>query len=500
MLQSGEIVRIINLQSKPELNGITGIILRLDPISERYAVSIRPNGVASQVSLKSANIEMVNEKYFTDELMMLMPSLSSVLKSGLHVDDDIAYLDRDCKVPSGVTELSASITINYGPFALRGANRALPYVDGVWRPQCKLNLKTYQLYLNAPHGYTIEIEDIDFSATVIGTLYPISVQSGSVVFRRCRFSWNLCGLYCNGVDRTASQSVIFENCIFEGFSKYALLVEAPYLAVFLNCTFKGSNHGAIVSQGGKAEVMSCVFINQAMGIYCDHGASIRISHSLFESSPNRGIHISNCKDVVIEKSRFINCQAVGIHVEDKTVVKVEFCSIANCKMGIGFTLGKTKAEVIYSTFTNNERGAVLVGDMCVGEVTLSDNMFFDNGPADVCNCSNNDKCKVAVDGSVLLKNGENRSSEIARQQFQSNLMSNKKEEANKVLSLQRTFKTVGLVELAPQCNKCQLKEPNDKKFSKCGRCQGVVYCSKDCQQSDWADHKIVCRTKGSGIL
>ena len=31
------------------------------------------------------------------------------------------------------------------------------------------------------------------------------------------------------------------------------------------------------------------------------------------------------------------------------------------------------------------------------------------------------------------------------------------------------------------------------KFKKCGRCQYVRYCSRECQIKDWSSHKHVCK-------
>ncbi|XP_048745168.1 uncharacterized protein LOC125658094 isoform X2 [Ostrea edulis] len=39
------------------------------------------------------------------------------------------------------------------------------------------------------------------------------------------------------------------------------------------------------------------------------------------------------------------------------------------------------------------------------------------------------------------------------------------------------------------CAYCGVKE----NLKKCGRCLGVVYCSKSCQSRDWSQHKIICK-------
>lgn len=43
---------------------------------------------------------------------------------------------------------------------------------------------------------------------------------------------------------------------------------------------------------------------------------------------------------------------------------------------------------------------------------------------------------------------------------------------------------------APECAVC---EDSHEKLKKCGRCGLVRYCSTECQEEDWAEHKLVCR-------
>lgn len=45
----------------------------------------------------------------------------------------------------------------------------------------------------------------------------------------------------------------------------------------------------------------------------------------------------------------------------------------------------------------------------------------------------------------------------------------------------------------PTCSKCGILEGGKKKLSRCGRCQGVTYCSRECQVADWTQHKLVCK-------
>ena len=43
------------------------------------------------------------------------------------------------------------------------------------------------------------------------------------------------------------------------------------------------------------------------------------------------------------------------------------------------------------------------------------------------------------------------------------------------------------------CNGCRDVEEKPLSFLKCGRCLGVLYCSKECQAKDWEEHKTVCK-------
>ena len=43
------------------------------------------------------------------------------------------------------------------------------------------------------------------------------------------------------------------------------------------------------------------------------------------------------------------------------------------------------------------------------------------------------------------------------------------------------------------CHKCNKEKIGEKdKMKKCGKCKGVYYCTADCQQADWKEHKKCC--------
>lgn len=44
----------------------------------------------------------------------------------------------------------------------------------------------------------------------------------------------------------------------------------------------------------------------------------------------------------------------------------------------------------------------------------------------------------------------------------------------------------------PICTNCGEQEPVRKAFKKCGRCRKSMYCSRECQRTDWYCHKDYC--------
>jgi splicing suppressor protein 51 len=52
----------------------------------------------------------------------------------------------------------------------------------------------------------------------------------------------------------------------------------------------------------------------------------------------------------------------------------------------------------------------------------------------------------------------------------------------------------------PICTACKKSEPSfTKPLKRCGKCKITLYCSRDCQQGDWKNHKKVCnKNKDTG--
>lgn len=43
------------------------------------------------------------------------------------------------------------------------------------------------------------------------------------------------------------------------------------------------------------------------------------------------------------------------------------------------------------------------------------------------------------------------------------------------------------------CSFCRKTEAKTESFNQCAACKQVYYCGKQCQKSDWKQHKVVCK-------
>ncbi|EFX85304.1 hypothetical protein DAPPUDRAFT_314032 [Daphnia pulex] len=57
---------------------------------------------------------------------------------------------------------------------------------------------------------------------------------------------------------------------------------------------------------------------------------------------------------------------------------------------------------------------------------------------------------------------------------------------------QKELKMIEYVVAEGRCANCKKTSPNLKL---CSRCLSISYCCKECQRSDWSNHKTVCQKK-----
>ena len=59
------------------------------------------------------------------------------------------------------------------------------------------------------------------------------------------------------------------------------------------------------------------------------------------------------------------------------------------------------------------------------------------------------------------------------------------------LHARRCYQQAGQLEIT--CLKCGKEEEPGAKFKKCGKCEDVCYCSRECQKAHWKEHKKECQ-------
>jgi hypothetical protein len=227
----------------------------------------------------------------------------------------------------------------------------------------------------------------------------------------------------------------------------------------------------------------------------DNGETILIQDCRIDTIETVGIYIKLCKNAVIKNSKILNCrnsksdeEGTGIAITDKSVATITSCTISTCVEGIEFCLGKCTTVVNNCTITKNYGMGIFIGPMCTGSITLNANIITMNPHGNIKN-EGLAKCKVMMDGQALPNSGFMANTPQAVQDV---LYEQSVQSTGFPLRAQRKMKEAGLLSLAPSCNKCKVKEPNNVKFQKCSRCMRVVYCSKDCQRVDWAEHRHTC--------
>jgi hypothetical protein len=91
MLLPGDIIRIIDIIAKPELNGSIGRVI--ENVTQRYVVIEILNGEASRISLKPDNVVIANPALF-ESILPLLPLLLWVLYSFHGLDGAALYVIR----------------------------------------------------------------------------------------------------------------------------------------------------------------------------------------------------------------------------------------------------------------------------------------------------------------------------------------------------------------------------------------------------------------------
>ncbi|KAL0483355.1 hypothetical protein AKO1_014699 [Acrasis kona] len=313
-------------------------------------------------------------------------------------------------------------------------------------------------------------------------------------------------------------SVSMENVVLNAPDVATLSVARSCNLNLKSCVMSKA-HGAIVSDGGKIEMVDCevkdivrigVEIRQdasAVLTNCkiyDCGMSGVTSHAGASSLVMNKCEVFRCYKLSKEAANFFaagtafveNCHFHHNHggciVLDCCNAVLEGNRINDCLFGVGFSAnggGLLKRNTI-------ERNSIGLNIAFNGKgvIRLEDNIMSDN-KANITTGPNDKK--------PIIISGPDHVTEISEEEIQPALAIgqtlNQKERKIETKQWRKNhaenpFSVDAISKHSVFCSFCSAFEPPnaEKKFQRCSRCKGVYYCSADCQKRHWTSHKPVC--------
>lgn len=339
---------------------------------------------------------------------------------------------------------------------------------------------------------TVEFEDINFDSVLESDGLCV-IDAKHVAFRRCRFHGKVIGVLVG--DQQELCEATFESCVFEGNSKGDLAILENAHVKMINCVLHGSTLCVDVLGESCCTAIHCRFHGQVQ--VQDKASLLELMNCSVIDSANLGIHIANGATALLKGCRMMRCEGEGVMVKGgkRTTVHIEDCVVAECKFGYCIDVGKVNVTLVNSQAFNNAYHGLHLYTSLIGSVTVDNCTFTGNrGVMDVVKMCGPD-CAVTIDGVLQPPQFNRDTFERVRvdqmKLIQANHETNRSCRAS--LQLRRAEKSIGLDcsdDLC--CLNCNTLEPIEAKFKACGKCNEVIYCSRECQVAHWKEHKKEC--------
>ena len=318
----------------------------------------------------------------------------------------------------------------------------------------------------------VEFEDLNFTSSEPVGFHCFAGKN--IFFRRCSFSSQDIAMRIGHGNRTGKTNgalkVTFEKCTFLACDQFGLTVDTGGQVLLFDCSFTDCGTGLSVLHGGKVVAKHCDFTDCDRSVMISgRGSSGEFLNCSFSRSLENGIIISNGASFSASGCRVADCQSIGIVFEGpkRTFGLLKNCVVATCKKSaIYIRDGKIDVILTSSKFTENHNGIITQWNV-VGYVDINDCIFFKNVMTDK-ELWNGPRCAV-MENSVLLPS---QSLDRIKTAIRKNM-------ASRDLVDSRLCKNAGVATI--ECFYCQMTEPDDIMFKKCGRCADACYCSKECQ-------------------
>ena len=322
-------------------------------------------------------------------------------------------------------------------------------------------------------------------------------QAAHITFRRCRFKQPSVGIVVGKNQKLCCCT--FENCLFEGNSGGDVIVKDNAHVTMINCVLRGPEVCVQVKEGGRFAAIHCTFYGSIQAL--DKVPSLELTNCSVIASPSNGIMVGNGSKARILGCLVTRCLGEGIVIKGpkRSTAHIEDCVVTESNMGYLCEMGKLDVTLVNSHAFNNEFHGLHLGASLNGSVTVNNCTFRDNrGVMNLVKMCG-PECPVTIDGvlqplgfnddtmrrvmvdlkrlaeSDVAQNGKYRVSLAKRR-------ATKKAHNNRFASLYADI----------SCLNCKKPEPKEVKFKACGKCNEVVYCSRECQVTHWKEHKKEC--------
>jgi parallel beta-helix repeat protein len=304
-------------------------------------------------------------------------------------------------------------------------------------------------------------DDLHVTFVNIFVAYNISFHSR---FTNCHF-------LSDSVVKLAHCSFESSNHTYTSFSCFGKL--KVHSCKFYNCT-KG---GLLVV--GNAEIENTEFFGNGVALEVREGGHLLVRESKMYGNLQGLLIGPNAKECVVEDCELYDNEWGGVYVTNSAsgVVIKRNRIYDNDQPGVT-VLGSSNVSILENEILrNNDWGITIVGHSHVfvkenkihnnqsGGISLKNNSLVEKSVIEYNDISSNSGPGIYEEGS-LTKRRENK-------------LQDNKEERNQSTAQSET----------KLCYCCKKPEVN---LRKCTNCYTAQYCGKQCQKSDWGNHKEVC--------
>lgn len=330
----------------------------------------------------------------------------------------------------------------------------------------------------------VEFENIHFQEKVL------VMDAKQVKFKFCRFSTTekAVRLYC--------ADAVFENCLFERSELFTLHAEESSRATVLNCTFNNGEPAVRILKGGTATLVHCTFLNGKRHVFAGPcSPEVEILNCTFTGASVSSVFICDDSNGSVVGCRWDDCDdAVKVEGRKKSTVHVVDCVLTSCRFGIGTRDGKVALTIVNTVILYATVNALCFDPSTRGSVNIERCILGENY-RDMMNMTG-DHCDITIDGVLQRKDDyQQRMIELIPEIVWLNMSYAERAgcTVRQALTINRANKKAGTGTVI--CERCKTVEPPRVKFSVCGKCKNVCYCTRECQVAHWkAGHKEECGT------